>query len=287
MISKIKILLIILRTTNVKRQNCTGEKGKSMGTRMIRGEIRRAVISFRMLAAYIISLLALMIGGWDYLSGFSTNGTYLEKYLISLAYGTGSWLAILFPIVACIPYALSYREEADSGFYYLYVLKTGREAYRAAKIISVFLSGFAAVFGACLTWYLYVTLVIGTGDTTFPILYDLHFAEKLYVAHPFIYGMIYTFNAGFQGGIFAILGLGVSAVVKNKYIAILIPFAYCIFSASVLELWNQALNAITLFVIGQYYGGVAGYWGILFYDSILILVGIGLYRIGEHRLMAD
>lgn len=237
--------------------------------------------------AYGVSLVLLIIGGWDYVTGFSKNGTYLEKYLISLAYGTASLLAVFFPIVACIPYALSYRDETDSGFYYLYVLKTGRLQYHIARIISVLISGFLAIFAACLTWYLFLFLFIGTGNTNFPILYGLFFAEKLYDDNPFVYGMIYTFNAGLQGSIFAVLGLGLSAVIKNRYIAILIPFAYCIFSASVLELYNQALNAITLFVLGQYFGGTAGYWGILIYDGILVLIGIGLYVIGEHYVHKD
>lgn len=249
---------------------------------MVAKELKRAVISKKMLAAYTISLASLIIGGWDYVSGFSNNGTYLEKYLISLAYGTASLLAVFFPIIACIPYALSYRDEADSGFYYLYILKTGYRKYQAAKMISVFVSGFLAVFTACLTYYLIMIFVIGTGDTQFPILIGLFFAEDLYEKNPFLYGMIYTFNAGLQSGVFAVLGMGVSAVIRNRYIAILIPFAYCIFSASVLELYNQAFNAITLFVIGQYFGGALGYWGIPIYDGILVLLGIGLYMTGDY-----
>ncbi len=229
----------------------------------------------------MISLISLIIGGWDYVSGFSHGGTYLEKYLMSLVYGTASLMAIFFPIIACIPYALSYRDETDSGFYYLYILKTGHRRYQIAKIISVFLSGFLAVFAACFTWYMFIIFVIGTGDAQYPIIYGLFFAEDLYKSNPFLYGMIYTFNAGLQSGVFAVVGLGVSAVVKNRYVAVLIPFAYCIFSASVLELYNQAFNAITLFAIGQYFGGALGYWGIPLYDGILILIGINLYLIGD------
>ncbi len=251
---------------------------------MLKKELKRAVLSKTMLIAYALSLLSLIIGGWDYVSGFVRNGTYLEKYLISLAYGTASLLAILFPIIACIPHGLSYRNERDSGFYYLYVLKTGCRQYHKAKIIAVFVSGFLAIFAACLTWYLYLIVFVGTGNTQFPLLYGIFFAEKLYERQPFLYGMVYTFNAGLQGGVFAILGLGCSAVIRNRYIAGLLPFAYCIFSASVLEVYNQAFNAITLFVIGQYFGGAVGYGGILIYDLLLVLIGLVLYAIGEYHV---
>lgn len=253
---------------------------------MILKECKRAITSKTALAAYGISLVLLLIGGWDYVIPFpypiTVGGTYLEKYLISLSEGVTSWMTVCFPIVGCIPYALSYRDESDSGFYYLYLLKTNRGQYRLSKIIATFVSGFLAVFGACFTWYLFMIFVIGTGESQFPILYDVNFAESLYDRRPFLYGMVYTLNAGVQSGVFAVVGMGVSAMIKNRYIAVLLPFAYCIFSAAVLDMYCQAFNAITLFDIGQYYGGTLGYWGILIYDVILILIGINLFLVGDY-----
>lgn len=249
---------------------------------MILQEIKRAVFSKQMLIAYLFGLLTLIIGGWDFIAKGISSGTYLEKYLISLAYGTSSLMAVLFPIISSIPFVMAYRNEVDSGFYDLYILKMGKAEYRNTKIISVFFSGFAAIFLACLTWYLITFFILGNGNTEFPMLYGVLFAEKLYVRAPFFYGLIYTFNAGLQGGVFALLGLGFSAVVKNKYIAVLLPFAYCIFSAAVLELFNQALNALTLFVIGQYFGGVLGYAGIPVYDIIICGIGVTLFVAGDH-----
>lgn len=213
----------------------------------------------------------------------SRNGTYLEKYLMAIT----SWIAVLFPIIACIPYALSYRDEVDSGFFYMYLLKVGKGQYHIAKIAAVFVSGFLAVFVPCLIWYLFMMLVVGTGDTTFPIRYMTLFSEKLYDHYPFLYGMVYTLNAGLQSGIFAVLGMGISVVIKNRYVAILIPFAYNIFSASVLEMYNPALNAITLFDIEIYRGGELGYWGIPIYDFILLLLGINLYIVGDYYAHKD
>lgn len=249
---------------------------------MILKECKRAITSKTTLIAFGISLLLLLIGGWDYVIGFpypiSRNGTYLEKYLMAVT----SWIAVLFPIIACIPYALSYRDEADSGFFYLYLLKAGKGRYQIARITAVFVSGFLAIFVPCLIWYFFMILVVGTGDTTFPIRYMTFFSERLYDNYPFLYGMIYTLNAGLQSGIFAVLGMGVSVVVKNRYVAILIPFAYNIFSAAVLEMFNPALNAITLFDIEVYRGGAISYWGIPLYDAVLLLLGINLYIVGDY-----
>lgn len=254
---------------------------------MVLQEVKRAVCSKQMLTAYLLGLVTLIIGAWDFIAGGTHSGTYLEKYLIALAYGTSSLMSVLFPVISAIPFAIAYRNEADSGFYYLYILKMGKLRYRSSKIAAVFISGFLAIFAACFTWYMFTFLVLGNGNSEFPLLYGIFFAEKLYSNCPYIYGLIYTVNAGVQGGVFAVLGLGFSAVIKNKYIAMLLPFAYCIFSAAVLELFNQALNALTLFVIGQYFGGALGYMGIPVYDIVICVIGITLFIVGDYYAHKD
>ena len=101
------------------------------------------------------------------------------------------------------------------------------------------------------------------------------------VYNPFLYGMIYVFNAGLQGMVFSLLGLGLSAVVNNCYLAAVIPFCYCIFTASILATYSSGLNALSLFVIGQYNNAIIGYGGILLYDFLLVLVGYGLFIGGD------
>ena len=45
-----------------------------------------------------------------------------------------------------------------------------------------------------------------------------------------LYGMMYAVNAGALGAAFAVWGLGLSAVVRNRYLALLIPVCYCVFT---------------------------------------------------------
>ncbi len=150
------------------------------------------LFSKRMIISYIISLLLLFVGGWDCLYGISIggnySGTFIEIYLISMAHGTASLIAILFPIIGSFPGAGIYREEKDSGFLFYKIIKMNRTAYRIEKLMFTFLSGFLALFLPCLTWLLICFLFLNKGNTTFPLIYGLTFSEKLFNQHPFLYG---------------------------------------------------------------------------------------------------
>lgn len=80
------------------------------------------------------------------------------------------------------------------------------------------------------------------------------------------------------GMIFATLGLGISAVIQNKYIAIFIPFIYLIISVTVLAKIHPALNAMALFdvdIIDQYHIEQTFLYGV-----VLVVVGMTLFFIG-------
>lgn len=255
---------------------------------MIKTELNRALFSKSFAAASLLTFAMLLTGGCDfvleYLSGYISPGTYLEKFLISFGYGMTSLIAVLFPIVVMIPYTLSYRKERDSGYQQLMVLKSSAKTYRIAKATAAACSGFLVFFLPNLCWLLICRFMLGTGSTKYPILYGVGFAESLYKTYPFLYGLIYVFNAGIQGAVFALLGLGLSAVIRNRYLAVLLPFCYCIFSAAVLDAYNRGLNALSLMVIGQYYNAVIGYSGIVVYDIILVILGCILFIGGDRHV---
>lgn len=248
---------------------------------MIIREMKRALFSKSFIAACMAGLAMLVLGGWDYVAGYFHGlvlpGTYTEKFLISYGYGTMSLMAVLFPIQALLPYAMSYRKETDSGFCYLLILKSTRRQYYLGKLAGVACSAFLAFVIPCFLWYLVCCFVLKTGSTEFSIIYGIDFAKDLFKTSPFAYGMIYVGNAGIQGMVFAILGLGLSAVIRNRYLAALLPFCFCMFSASVLDSYDRGLNALSLFVPGQYRSEAVGYWGILLYDAVLLCLGAGLF----------
>lgn len=255
---------------------------------MVRVELRRAFFSKAFLAACGISFVMLAIGGWDFYTFCIPGGiltTWWEEYIVSLTFGMTCQLAVFYPLVAMVPYVLSYRRERDSGYRQLMCLKSSVRAYLGAKILAVFCSAFAALLLSNLCWMLICRFVIGETD---PIYEDfrhmIHFALPLYDNHPGWYCLMYAFHASVLGGIFALLGLGLSAVIRNRYLAVFLPFLYCIFSSSILSGFYDGFAALDLLPIQTYYyNRLLGFWEIPIYEAALAAVGLVLFLGGDRH----
>lgn len=94
------------------------------------------------------------------------------------------------------------------------------------------------------------------------------------------------------GAVFALFGPGLSAVVKNRYLALLLPFCYAIFSSSILTslfigtFVGRSFEVMKLMPLQIYcYGDVypLGYWTVPIYEAALIVVGLALYWGGNRH----
>lgn len=204
-------------------------------------------------------------------------------------------LPVFYPIVAMIPYVLSYRRDRDSGYRQLILLKTSRKAYLRAKALAVGISAFVAILLPCLIW-IPVCRLLGDTDWEWALQYygdNIHFLPSFYEEHVVLYCVMYAFHAALLGGVFALFGLGLSTVVKNRYLALLLPFCYAIFSSSVLtQLFKNTLigysfEAMKLMPLQSYlYEDVypLGYWTVPVYEIAMLAVGLALYWGGDYHV---
>lgn len=237
-------------------------------------ELRRAVLHEKTFLGIMLSFASLYYGCYDCDSPY--NG-YIDLFLFSQGYSTTAVLALLFPLIAILPFAISYRQERQSGYYFLICRKTGRRRYCLIKAFCVFFTGML-VIGLPNFLFLLICLVIKQGFICESNI-QIGFLWLLYSAHPFLYGLLIVVNTALCGGIFSLLGLGISAWVKNKYIAALLPFIYYIFSGVILANIHPWLNAINLFALSGYKTGAAVY---IVYDAALLLIGILLFVAGVY-----
>lgn len=246
---------------------------------MVKTELKRAISTKSFLAACGIAFIMLMMGGYqyveDFLSGYTASSIWVDKYTHSLDF---SILSGFVPIVAVIPFVLSYRKEHDSGFRQLMILKGTRRAYVRAKLLAVACSGFLSMFLSNLCWLLVCHICFGTGEIINPRT-DLFL--EVFERSPFGYGMIYVLNVGLVGAVFALLALGLTAVIRNRYLAVLLPFCYGVFSAAILSRYWEALNAIWLVSIELPRDRSYGYGTMLLYDLVLAVIGCVLFVGGD------
>lgn len=241
---------------------------------MIRTEMKRALHSRAFAVTTAFGFFALAAGRFDQTNGqiFSESEPYLTKFINSF---WAAALLILWPVTVMCPFVLSYRKERDSGFERLMVLKASRSRYRSAKIAASAASGFLSLFLPMTGWLLFC-FMLGSGEAHNPLTFMPEFA----VGSPFLYGMMYAVNAGIVGAAFAVWGLGLSAVVRNRYLALLIPICYCIFTGVVAPNGWQAFKLIDP---SAYHNPVIGHWGMLVYDLALFAAGCVLFIGGDHH----
>ena len=260
---------------------------------MVRTELKRAFCSTPFWVTCAITLLMLAFGSSDYLpSSYATiqhSRPWWIYYFHAFFLGMNTMLPVFFPIVAMIPYVLSYRRDRDSGYRQLILLKASRKSYLAAKALAVGSSAFVATLLPCLAW-IPVCRLLGDTDWDYANQYYGHeflFAPSFYEEHVVLYCIMYAFHAALLVAAFAILGLGLSAVVKNRYLALLLPFCYAIFSSSILSsLIGKWFAVLDMMPLQMYYYKEAyplGYWTVPIYEAVLIAVGLALYWGGDYH----
>ena len=251
---------------------------------MIRTEIRRV---FRTKAFYVACAFMLVLAYYDtrfefvYLLNIGSlcEGIWQEKFLDA----AGDIIPFLCPLIVALPYVLSYRKERDSGYRQLMVLKTSPGAYRRAKLLSVAVSGAAVMCIPLLCW-MPVCILLGTNDPSRSIMRHLikPYLQPLIESHINFFVFLYLINISLVGAAFALLGLGVSAVIRSRYLAVLFPFGFCLFSAIVLDHYDKGPNAFKLAVLGiAYWENLYGPYGHILFLAFLMLLGIGLFIGGD------
>ena len=242
---------------------------------MVKTEIKRALQSRAFWVTTAFGLFMMLEGRLDQTGGriFSNSEPYLSKFLDSLR---STPLTILWPVTVMFPFVLSYRRERDSGFQGLMVLKASRGEYRRAKIAAVACSGFLSLFLPMAGWLLFCKFILGSGEVVNPIWFLPEFAGEF----PLLYGMMYAVNAGALGAAFAVWGLGLSAVVRNRYLALLIPVCYCVFTGVAAP---RGWQAFKLIYPAAYSNAVLGGWGIPLYELGLFGAGCLLFLGGDRH----
>lgn len=258
---------------------------------MIKAEMKRAFCSKPFWVACVITLAMLAFGSSDCLyispaTEFTRPHAWWSIYLYAVFLGMKTMLPVFYPIVVMIPYVLSYRRDRDSGYQQLMLLKTKRPAYLRAKVLAVASSAFAAILLPGICW-IPVCRLLGVTDPSYDLdRHSINFALSLYDQHPGWYLVMYAVHAAILGAVFAIFGLGLSAVVKNRYLALLLPFCYCIFSSSVLDsLVSKSFAALDLLPLQMYYYTEAyplGFWTVPIYEVVLTAVGLALFWGGDY-----
>ncbi|MFJ7647295.1 hypothetical protein ACIQ1H_07095 [Lysinibacillus sp. NPDC097279] len=249
----------------------------------IKQEFKRALLSKMGLITIASSILLVFIGMLEALIWIN-SGVISIVYAFLQGYnaGTASYIVITFPIIACMPFANSYRTDIQTGFHHYIRYRMKKSYYMTIRLaVNALAGGVVVAIGPIIgfTFLMALKLLLNVPmlrpeQRLEPVL----FFQSIGVSSSIMMIIMMIGIMFCCGMIFATLGLGISGVIQNKYIAIFIPFIYLIVSVTVLAKIHPALNAMALFdvdVIDRYNIGQTFLYGV-----VLVVVGMTLFFIG-------
>lgn len=241
-------------------------------------ELKRAFISKSTGFSILIILLCLIIGAIESYLFPDPNNNAFNLLITGYSGGTASVLSIIFPVLVSIPFASSYVTDMQTG--YLKYVFTKMETWKYIVIrllVNGLVGGFVLSFSLLIAFIVFV-LLKGTHSTT--VNSQLLVFANIFVNYPFVYILLMILNAFLCGLVFSTFALGFSSLLKNKYLSILFPFLFYIFSGTVLIKFNHLLHgAITysLTFVNSSYSTV------LSYDMVLLTIGIITFMLGVQK----
>lgn len=151
---------------------------------------------------------------------------------------------LIFPIIAVLPFAVSYYDDWKSGYYKMLLLKSRRKTYAIAKYLVAFVSG-----GLVVTLPLMFSLFIHAGIVpTYPpnelslqaVPLDGDMLCNVFYDYPLVYAIIFWGIDFLVGGCIAGMTLCFSIIAKKKYSAYIFGFVFCILESTILYQFDSA-----------------------------------------------
>ena len=262
---------------------------------MIRQEMKRLFSSWMFRAVLIVSLLIPFLNTYEtwqiamndlemtnQIAAEQTEWVFLSvfaKWIGIETYTSGySLFFFAFPLLVCIGYGWSLRQEMDSGYINQIVSRVGKKRYYTSKYVSTFLSG-----GIILTLPLLLNLLFRMAYTNLALpdpvytyfnMGNRNFLGPLFFTHPLWFCFLYMLTDFAFGGALACLCMTFSYFIKGRVLALPIPFL-------LLMVWDhisktylvQADTIYTASVLRMAHPGPIGYYnpGTVF---LLVIAGI-------------
>lgn len=192
--------------------------------------------------------------------------------------------ALIFPMLVCMPAAVSYVAEYESGYLNILLSKMSLRRYIITKLFTNAVIG-GLVVSLPPAFYLLRILEkkgtsVGTSENaTWPI----DFYPDLYETHPLLYAGIIIAFIFLCGMVFATLGIGIGAILKKKYLVILVPEIYYIGVAVIVQNMRlcRYLDPTTLYVLNSFEPLKLSLRFI--YAMVIFIVGAALFVLGVRK----
>lgn len=241
-----------------------------------KNEFRRAFISKSTFIAMFIVSISILIPYYDDLKVPFPGSDGINFFIRASAYLHLSYLPFLATIIACIPFSISYILDKESKmFIYIYTKLNVKKYMTIRLLVNAIVSGLVFVIPEILI-LAFLTLVHGINKNPIEIVGAL---SSIYYSNKVMYSLILILVSFIFGAVISTFALGISAMVKNKYLTLFIPFGYMIVSGTIFEIFgiNEIINLNIVTLIDLGYSTKTTGINVLLYAVALFLIGTFLF----------
>ena len=221
------------------------------------------------------------IGASEFLFTDYKGANAISLFMYSHSAGTIAVLSLLFPIIVSLPYASSFVEDINTSLINYIHIRMNKFKYIISKLIVNALIGGYVLASVMLVFFI-VYLFMRNFNIDRPNNFDIYVFTDIFTQSPFTYVILLIMNSFLCGMAFATIGLGISAWIKNKYVAVIAPFLFYIFSGTVLYKINPLFHAVVIYDL-NYIHNITYIFSFL-YASLLIVIGCSLFIFGVLRI---
>lgn len=248
----------------------------------LRMELRRSIFTWQFLFGVIVTFLLLLQANYTSLMQMTDDLRWqysnISFFGIALNF---SYLPIAAAAIAAITYSYSCCDEIRSGFFVYSMLRGTKRQYIAAKYLATGIAGGLVLALGVFLYGLFISCITPSIDPSIAehrLPYDGTFWRGIYMQNggiPFI--ALMSLQYFLYGFIFSNLGMALSSIVKNKYIALTSPFIVAYMALYIAQKLGIAfLDPSEILVQATYSNAPLGLG--VFEFALILLVGFLFYR---------
>lgn len=250
----------------------------------IKEEFKRAIYSKNFFISFALCLICIIIGSFEsiYYFGFQQSNAY-NLFMLSYSEGTNAILSMIFALIVSIPYVASYLSDINTGHASYIILRAGKMNYLLIRlIINAIVGGIVLSISLMITFIVYLLL---TGFSPAQLDNVTIVFAGVYNLNPFIYILLLVINSFFCGAAFSTFGLGMSTIIKNRYLCVIFPFLFYIFSGTILNQINPFFNSVITYDLNFIQN--LNYSYVLLYELFLFGIGMITFFVGANKHAED
>jgi len=210
---------------------------------MLKLELKRAFFSWSFGLAFLIGLIALGQGLYNYGRGFPISpeaknaDPFLYNSFDALLMARLGLISIVVPLLAALPFADSLALDRNSGYIRFLLLRTKRPKYIWSKFLANVLSGGMAVALPHIIIYITATIIFPEGLPTLIGQQRMIVTGPLsdvYQSNPALYVWFIIFLSLLFGVVYTTTGMTVACFSDNRYVVLASPFMFYIVTSFVI-----------------------------------------------------